>query len=176
MSSRWRTANSQSPIMSHFSAYLSLSGRCCCPEAATYRWNEEVARKCFSRSRGHRHATCACHNPKGPDILQTKSKNKLIWCHFELNSGRNKVRFEFVSAVRYSSPKQSFVQSEFFFLLLKTFELPLVRGNYSISGCVLELHLLWCTFFFPRLISHSTKVRQGNIISKSLATCIHYVE
>ncbi len=165
MSSRWRTANSQSPIMSHFSAYLSLSGCCCCPEVATYRRNVEVARKCFSRSRGHRHATCACHNPKGPDILQTKSKNKLIWCHFEQN---------FVSAVRYSSPKQSFWGS--LFLLLKTFELPLVHGNYSISGCVLELHLLWCTFFFPRLISHSTKVRQGNIISKSLATCIHYVE
>ncbi len=34
--------------------------------------------------------------------------------------------------------------------LLNTFELPLVRGDYAIGRCVLELHLLWrAIFFFP---------------------------
>ncbi len=104
---------------------------------------------------------------KGPDILQTKSKNELIWPHFEKIRPKRS-SFEFVPAVRNSSPKQTFWGSSFW--LLNTFELPLVRGDYAIGGCVLELHLLWCAIFFPRLISHSTEVRQENNISKSLAT------
>ncbi len=62
---------------------------------------------------------------------------------FQTKSGRNKVRFEFVLAVRNSSPKSTFWGSLFW--LLNTFELPLVCGDYSIGGCVLKL----LNFFFP---------------------------
>ncbi len=78
-----------------------------------------------------------------PNILQTKSKNELIWRHFEQNQAETK----FILGVRYSS-KRTFWGSSFW--LPNTVELPLVRGDYAIGECVLGLHLLWCAnFFFP---------------------------
>ncbi len=68
------------------------------------------------------------------------------WKRLKPRYTSNEVHFEFVSAVRNSSPKQTFWGSSFW--LLNTFELPLVRGDYAISGCVLELQLLWRAFFF----------------------------
>ncbi len=55
--------------------------------------------KCFSK---HLHSVllrCAVEcksasHVKGPDILKTKSKNELIWCHFEQNQSETKFAFE----------------------------------------------------------------------------------
>ncbi len=53
--------------------------------------------------------------PQRPRYTSNEIEEQTDMMSFRTKSGRNKVRFEFVSAVRYSSPKQSFVQSEFFF-------------------------------------------------------------
>lgn len=45
---------------------------------------------------------------KGPDILSNEIKERTDMMSFRTNSGRNEVCFEFVSAVRNSSPKQTF--------------------------------------------------------------------
>ncbi len=79
---------------------------------------------------------------------------------FRTKSGRNEVR--------NSWPKQTFWGSSFW--LLNTFELSLVRGDYAIGGCVQELRRLSRAIFLPRFVSLSTKIRQENNISKSLAT------
>ncbi len=53
--------------------------------------------------------------------------------------------FEFVSAFRNGSQKQTFWGSSF--RLINTFELPLVHGDYAIGGWIRELHLLWREIF-----------------------------
>jgi len=73
---------------------------------------------------------------QGPDILQVKSKNKLI-CNFEQN---HEVCFFFVSKVQNSLAKQTFRKSSL--QLVNAFLLPLVRGNDVMGHVILQLRHL----------------------------------
>ncbi len=88
------------------------------------------------------------HRPLVKAPIYFKRNRRINWCDvIRTKSGQNKVRFEFISAVRNSSPKRTYWGSLFW--LLNTVDLPLVHGDYAITGWVREtLTSLTCNSFF----------------------------
>ncbi len=100
----------------------STFNRGLCPEDGRVAYNVNTIKSIPALQEQSGASDSGC---KGPDILQT-IKEWTDMTSFEQNQAETKL----VSAVWHSSPKWTFWRS---FWLLNTFELALVRGEYTIS-------------------------------------------
>ncbi len=96
-----------------------------------------------------------CPALKEPNILQAKSKNKLVWCHFKQNQ------------VHFGSSKQ-LAKANFLKKIAPAGEhLQTVRGNYITGRCAPGLRLLWHGSAF---FAHKVQSCLVSIVSKLKTT------